>query len=94
LTGAEFRGCSLRNANFKGAKIIAVSFDNADLSGADFAGATIKNSNFYTAKIEETHFGGITCDAHFHEFLVEKKLVAASKEEFYTDTSAWKKYED
>jgi hypothetical protein len=32
LTGAEFGRCSLRNANFKGAKIIAVSFDNADLS--------------------------------------------------------------
>jgi uncharacterized protein YjbI with pentapeptide repeats len=44
LSGTDFHGAILRNANFLGANLRETSFDGADLTGTNFAGADLSNA--------------------------------------------------
>jgi uncharacterized protein YjbI with pentapeptide repeats len=80
-------------ADFKGANLDSPNFWKSDLTGVDFRYAMIRYCLFDQAKLNGAKFGGISCDHEFHEFLVERKLIARSRDEFYSDTSRWRPYE-
>lgn len=51
LASASFRGCSFRNAS-----LVAVRFDDCDLSGCDFTGADLSYAVLDNANVEEATF--------------------------------------
>jgi hypothetical protein len=52
LLGADFRYCSLRNANLKGARLNFSDFFGADLSGADFCDAFLEFCDLRATEVD------------------------------------------
>ncbi len=52
LTGRDFRGADLREANFVEANLRGADLSNADLREADFSGADLTGANFENANLE------------------------------------------
>lgn len=53
---SNFGGAFLRDANFRGTKLVATHFDKADLSGADLSQCELKEASFLFSVAKETQF--------------------------------------
>jgi hypothetical protein len=58
LPGLIACDCILRDADFRGARLVSARFDRANLSNAHFAGADLREASFASADVEGADFSG------------------------------------